>query len=95
MPRIALYPGSFDPVTNGHLDVVRHAARLCDRLVVAVGIHPGLIERTKKGREVFISFRPQPLKEAAEWLGDYEKFWNKRMDEFQTYFKTKRRKRDD
>ena len=25
MPRIALYPGSFDPVTNGHLDVVRHA----------------------------------------------------------------------
>ena len=32
MPRIALYPGSFDPVTNGHLDVVRHAVRLCDRL---------------------------------------------------------------
>ena len=41
MPRIALYPGSFDPVTNGHLDVVRHAVGLCDRLVVAIGIHPG------------------------------------------------------
>jgi pantetheine-phosphate adenylyltransferase len=41
MPRIALYPGSFDPVTNGHLDVVRHAVRLCDRLIVAIGIHPG------------------------------------------------------
>jgi pantetheine-phosphate adenylyltransferase len=41
MPRIALYPGSFDPVTNGHLDVVRQAATLCDRLVVAVGVHPG------------------------------------------------------
>jgi pantetheine-phosphate adenylyltransferase len=41
MPRIALYPGSFDPVTNGHLDVVRHAVNLCDRLVVAIGIHPG------------------------------------------------------
>jgi pantetheine-phosphate adenylyltransferase len=41
MPRIALYPGSFDPVTNGHLDVVRRAVRLCDRLVVAIGIHPG------------------------------------------------------
>jgi pantetheine-phosphate adenylyltransferase len=41
MPRIALYPGSFDPVTNGHLDVVRHAVGLCDRLVVAVGVHPG------------------------------------------------------
>jgi pantetheine-phosphate adenylyltransferase len=41
MPRIALYPGSFDPVTNGHLDVVRHAVALCDRLVVAIGVHPG------------------------------------------------------
>src|SRR5712671_3457755 len=41
MPRIALYPGSFDPVTNGHLDVVRHAVRLCDRLIVAIGVHPG------------------------------------------------------
>jgi len=41
MPRIALYPGSFDPVTNGHLDVVRHAVGLCDRLIVAVGVHPG------------------------------------------------------
>ena len=41
MPRTALYAGSFDPVTNGHLDVVRQAARLCDRLVVAIGVHPG------------------------------------------------------
>ena len=41
MARIALYPGSFDPVTNGHMDVVRQAASLCDRLVVAIGVHPG------------------------------------------------------
>ena len=41
MPRIALYPGSFDPVTNGHLDVVKHAVTLCDRLVAAIGVHPG------------------------------------------------------
>jgi len=41
MPRIALYAGSFDPVTNGHLDVVRHAAALADRLVLAIGVHPG------------------------------------------------------
>jgi pantetheine-phosphate adenylyltransferase len=39
MPRIALYPGSFDPVTNGHLDVVRAAVGLVDRLVLAVGTH--------------------------------------------------------
>jgi pantetheine-phosphate adenylyltransferase len=41
MPRIALYPGSFDPITNGHLDVVRHAVPLCDRLIVAIGVHSG------------------------------------------------------
>jgi pantetheine-phosphate adenylyltransferase len=41
MVRIALYAGSFDPVTNGHLDVVRQAARLADRLVLAIGVHPG------------------------------------------------------
>lgn len=41
MPRIALYAGSFDPVTNGHLDLVRHAVRLADKLVIAIGVHPG------------------------------------------------------
>ena len=41
MARTALYAGSFDPVTNGHLDVVRQAAGLCDRLVLAIGVHPG------------------------------------------------------
>ena len=41
MARIALYAGSFDPVTNGHLDVVRHAVRLADKLVLAVGVNPG------------------------------------------------------
>ncbi len=35
--RIALYPGSFDPVTNGHVDVVGRAAGLFDRVIVAVG----------------------------------------------------------
>src|SRR4051812_16270677 len=41
MPRTALYAGSFDPVTNGHVDVVRQAARLFDRLVLAIGVHSG------------------------------------------------------
>jgi pantetheine-phosphate adenylyltransferase len=41
MPRIALFPGSFDPVTNGHVDLVRQAAHLADRLVIAIGTHPG------------------------------------------------------
>jgi pantetheine-phosphate adenylyltransferase len=40
-PRVALFAGSFDPITNGHIDVVGKAVRLADRLVLAVGIHPG------------------------------------------------------
>jgi pantetheine-phosphate adenylyltransferase len=39
--RIALYTGSFDPVTNGHVALVAAAARLCDRIIVAIGVHPG------------------------------------------------------
>ena len=41
MPRTALFPGSFDPVTNGHIDLVRQAARVAERLVLAIGTHPG------------------------------------------------------
>ena len=37
----AFYPGSFDPLTNGHLDVLLQAMALCDRLVVGIGVHPG------------------------------------------------------
>lgn len=38
---LALYPGSFDPITYGHLDVVRRGRHLFDRIVVAVGRNPG------------------------------------------------------
>ena len=41
MPRIALYTGSFDPVTNGHVALLEGGALLCHRLVVAIGVHPG------------------------------------------------------
>ena len=39
--RIGLYPGTFDPVTNGHLDVIGRAARLLDKLVVGVAVNTG------------------------------------------------------
>jgi pantetheine-phosphate adenylyltransferase len=39
--RTAIYPGSFDPFTNGHLDVVERAARLFDRVIVAVAKNDG------------------------------------------------------
>lgn len=39
--RTALYPGTFDPMTLGHLDIIKRASKLCDRLVVAVAINRG------------------------------------------------------
>lgn len=41
MTRTALYSGTFDPLTNGHLDVIGQGAQLFDRIVVAIGVHPG------------------------------------------------------
>jgi pantetheine-phosphate adenylyltransferase len=40
MIRVGLYSGSFDPLTHGHVDILLKAADLCDRLVVAIGVHP-------------------------------------------------------
>jgi pantetheine-phosphate adenylyltransferase len=39
--RVALYPGTFDPITNGHLDIISRAARLVDKLVVGVAMNAG------------------------------------------------------
>ena len=64
MARIGLYTGSFDPLTNGHVDVLRSGAAFCDRIVVGIGVHPGktplftaeqretLIRRRRQGPEV-------------------------------------------
>ena len=38
--RLAVFPGQFDPITNGHLDVIRRGTRLFDELIVGVGINP-------------------------------------------------------
>jgi DNA-binding transcriptional ArsR family regulator len=51
----------------------------------------GLIERRKQGREVFISFRGEPLREVAGWVHEYERFWNERLDQFEQYFKDKKK----
>jgi pantetheine-phosphate adenylyltransferase len=39
--RIGIYPGTFDPIHNGHMDIIRRAAKLVDRLVIGVAINPG------------------------------------------------------
>ena len=38
--RIAIYPGTFDPVTNGHIDIIRRAIKLFDKIIVAVALNP-------------------------------------------------------
>jgi pantetheine-phosphate adenylyltransferase len=66
MPRIALYAGSFDPVTNGHLDVIRNAAKLADRLVLAVGVHPGKVPLfSAKDRLAMLEETCSPITKAA------------------------------
>jgi len=40
MERVAIYPGSFDPVTNGHLDIVERGLKIFDRIIVAILINP-------------------------------------------------------
>ncbi len=41
MSRVAIYAGSFDPLTNGHLDVLKGALEIADTIYAAIGIHPG------------------------------------------------------
>jgi DNA-binding transcriptional ArsR family regulator len=52
----------------------------------------GLIEREKQGREVLISLRPEPLRQVASWVHEYERFWNERLDQFEEYFRKQRLK---
>jgi pantetheine-phosphate adenylyltransferase len=56
-PLVAVYPGTFDPITNGHTDIIRRAARQVDRLVIGVSVNAGkgplfsIDERTELVRE--------------------------------------------
>jgi pantetheine-phosphate adenylyltransferase len=63
MKVIALYPGTFDPITNGHTDLVRRAARLFDEVIVAVAANPqkkplfNLSERVELARTVLADIK--------------------------------------
>jgi len=60
--RTAIYPGTFDPVTFGHLDIMRRALGLCDRLIVAVALNP------KKNPVFSIDDRVRFIKESIQDL---------------------------
>ena len=58
--KIAVYPGSFDPITNGHIDLVKRTLRVFDRVIVAIASNPekdnslfSVEERLEMIREVF------------------------------------------
>jgi len=62
MPTLAVYPGSFDPLTNGHVDIISRGARIFDRIIVAILINAekaplfSMEERLKIAQEVFKDF---------------------------------------
>ena len=71
-PRLAVYPGSFDPLTNGHVDIIERGVRLFDRIVIALLVNPekaplfSVAERLELTREVF---RAQPEVEVETFNG--------------------------
>ena len=72
MNRLAVYPGSFDPLTNGHVDIIRRGARLFDRIVVAILVNIDkaplftAAERVEIARQVF---RDDPAVEVETFDG--------------------------
>jgi len=64
--RTAIYPGSFDPITNGHMDIVERASRLFDRLIVAVA------ENSSKSGLFSIPERIALIEEVVQPLGNVE-----------------------
>ncbi|HVY86241.1 MAG TPA: pantetheine-phosphate adenylyltransferase [Caulobacterales bacterium] len=62
-PRTGLYPGTFDPVTNGHIDIIRRACKLVDKLVIGVAINEG------KGPLFTLEERTEMLEDEAARLG--------------------------
>ncbi|MDJ0984836.1 MAG: pantetheine-phosphate adenylyltransferase [Desulfobacterales bacterium] len=63
MPKIAIYPGSFDPVTNGHLDIVERGLKIFDKIIVAILYNPnkeylfGLEERLEMLKDCLKKFK--------------------------------------
>jgi pantetheine-phosphate adenylyltransferase len=70
MPKVAIYPGSFDPVTNGHVDIVERGLKLFDKIIVSILHNP-------KKEYLF------PLEERLEMLKDcMKKFKGVEIDSF-------------
>lgn len=66
MTRLAIYPGSFDPPTNGHLDIIQRAATMVDHLIVAIG------NNSEKDPFLSVEDRLQGLKDCTAHLPNVE-----------------------
>ena len=64
---VAIYPGSFDPITNGHLDVIARGSKLAERLIVAV------LRNAGKQPMFSVPERMEMLREATSRASDFEK----------------------
>jgi len=63
---VAIYPGSFDPITSGHLDVIERGARLCERLIVAI------LQNEAKSPLFTVAERTEMLRETTRKLPNVE-----------------------
>src|SRR5690349_14135428 len=60
MPPVAIYPGSFDPLTNGHLSIIQRGLKMFDRLIVAIAVNP------KKAPTYTVDERRELIREACQ-----------------------------
>ena len=72
---VAIYPGSFDPITNGHVDLVKRTLRVFERVIIAIATNAGkdsslfsLEERLQMVREVFKGFKQRVQADSFEGL---------------------------
>ena len=70
--RTVIYPGSFDPLTNGHLDVVERASKLFDRVIVAVAANADkqpMFTQSERKRQITAAVKSQTNVEVASFKG--------------------------
>ena len=87
--RLAAAPARFSDVARP-LDVSLNAVTKHLKLLARAG----LIERERRGREVFISLKPEPLRLVSGWVHEYERFWTQRLDRLEQHFKDERLKKE-
>src|SRR4026207_1618568 len=72
LKKLAVFPGQFDPITNGHLDVIRRGVKLFDELIVAVGINPEkreLFTLDERGRMIRSLLKEEPAVRVEKYPG--------------------------